>query len=147
MGAALSATWSECLGDLTRAADAARYDRVPARRVAPPPRERRALRQRASAGEKKLPAASQGAAIAAPAPPLVPDAMAVYDLVGDDEDVCSTCLESYSDDNPKITSSCHPKAAWHLQCIIEWQTRSGSSYCPICAKPMDYSEADQDTLS
>lgn len=75
----------------------------------------------------------------APPPPLVPDKHAVYDLLDeDDEDVCPTCLEAYTSENPKITSECGH--SFHLQCIVRWQTRSGSTYCPICAQPMAYSE-------
>lgn len=95
-----------------------------------------------SSEDKLLPSvASKGAAIAPPPPPLVPDSNAVYNLLEDEnEDVCPTCLEIYADDNPKITSACGH--AFHLQCIVAWETRSGSRFCPICAKPMKYVEAD-----
>ena len=143
MGHALSSL-SECLGDFS--SEARRYDRVPStRRVessANSARERTALRQRIT--EKVVPA-SVGAAVPPPPPPLVPDPHAVYDLVGDDEEVCPTCLENYSADNPRIVSTCGH--SFHLQCIVAWETRSGSKYCPICAKPMTYREADTTATS
>lgn len=86
--------------------------------------------------------ASEGAAIAPPPPPLIPDSNAVYNLLEDEqEDVCPTCLEIYQVDNPKIMSKCGH--AFHLQCIVAWETRSASRFCPICAKVMDYVEAEQ----
>mmetsp|Transcript_7862 Transcript_7862/g.16848 ORF Transcript_7862/g.16848 Transcript_7862/m.16848 type:complete len:197 (+) Transcript_7862:132-722(+) len=45
-------------------------------------------------------------------PPLVPDAKAVYDLIEGENDVCPTCLEEYTDDNPKMTSEC--QHSFHL---------------------------------
>lgn len=85
---------------------------------------------------------SNGAAIAPPPPPLVPDPHSVYDLLEDEsEDVCPTCLESYTPDNPKINTTC--AHAFHLQCIVAWETRSGTRFCPICATLMDYVEAGQ----
>ncbi|RLM62236.1 hypothetical protein C2845_PM14G14160 [Panicum miliaceum] len=54
-----------------------------------------------------------------------------YAVVGsEDEDVCPTCLEEYTPDNPKIiTKCCHH---FHLGCIYEWMERSDT--CPICCK-------------
>lgn len=138
---------SECLGDFSESHQS-RYNRVPAsRRVEQcsqsSSRERSALRQRCIVEEKQisLSVASQGAATAPPPPPLVPDSNAVYNLLEDEqEDVCPTCLETYESDNPKISSKCGH--AFHLQCIVAWETRSGSRFCPICAKVMDYAEAE-----
>jgi len=40
-------------------------------------------------------------------PPLVPDSKAVYDLLeGEHEEVCPTCLEEYTNENPRMTSMC-----------------------------------------
>lgn len=84
-------------------------------------------------------APASSSTMAPPPPPLIPDKNSVYNLVDDeDEDLCPTCLEPYTEDNPKITSDC--SHSYHLQCILQWQTRSGSNYCPICAKPMHYQE-------
>ncbi|PKA53683.1 E3 ubiquitin-protein ligase [Apostasia shenzhenica] len=48
----------------------------------------------------------------------------------EDEDVCPTCLEEYTSENPRITLQCaHP---FHLGCIYEWMERS--QLCPICEK-------------
>lgn len=167
MGLSWSAV-SECLGDFSGGAGT-RYTRVaPSRRVehttvgttpgmavsrsssstgsAPPSSGATAmLRQRAVAEDKlalisATAIASHGAAIAPPPPPLVPDSNAVYNLLEDEhEDVCPTCLESYAHDNPKIATTCGH--AFHLQCIVAWETRSGARFCPICAKLMDYVEA------
>ena len=142
---------SECLGDFSDH-HSSRYNRVPpSRRVEQSAisssRDRAALRQRCVSEEKlTISAASPGAAIAPPPPPLVPDSNAVYNLLEDeDEDVCPTCLETYASDNPKITSTCGH--AFHLQCIVAWETRSGTRFCPICAKVMEYVEADQPSRS
>lgn len=148
-------TMSECLGDFSHGATTNRYGgRVPpSRRVgqssspSSPTNARdrsHALRQRCVSEEKiqLSVVSSHGAAIAPPPPPLVPDPHTVYNLLDDeDEDVCPTCLECYADDNPKIASACGH--AFHLQCIVEWETRSGSRFCPICAKVMQYVEAGQ----
>ncbi|ONM34955.1 E3 ubiquitin-protein ligase At3g02290 isoform X1 [Zea mays] len=49
-------------------------------------------------------------------------------VASEDEDVCPTCLEEYTPDNPKIiTKCCHH---FHLGCIYEWMERSDT--CPIC---------------
>lgn len=149
----MGVSWSsvtDCLGSISDNSGNTRYNRVPpSHRVAPSsvPRhaERTALRQRSSTPsvEDKLALcamASQGAAIAPPPPPLVPDSNAVYNLLEDEnEDVCPTCLECYEKDNPKISSTCGH--SFHLQCIVAWETRSGSRFCPICAKVMEYVEA------
>lgn len=115
---------TECLGTLGGGGGGAvRYGRVSGAR-------------RVEAG-----APSEVSRHAAPPPPppapLVADKAMVYDLM-DDEDVCPTCLENYSAENPQIVAQCGH--AFHLQCIVEWETRSGSPYCPICAKPMQYRE-------
>ncbi|PXF43588.1 E3 ubiquitin-protein ligase [Gracilariopsis chorda] len=137
---------SDCLGDISGSSNT-RYNRVPpSRRVEQSSTtsrtDRTALRQRYLSDEKQLAisVASPGAAIAPPPPPLIPDSNAVYNLLEDeDEDVCPTCLETYEKDNPKIVSRCGH--AFHLQCIVAWETRSGTRFCPICAKVMEYVEA------
>lgn len=145
MGVSWSAV-SECLGDFS-GVSSTRYTRVSvARRVEPAATamsERPTIRQRCITDDKVLAQASPsvGAAIAPPPPPLVPDSHAVYNLLDDEqEDVCPTCLECYCKDNPKIATTCGH--AFHLQCIVAWETRSRSRFCPICAKLMDYVEAD-----
>ncbi|XP_060958089.1 E3 ubiquitin-protein ligase At3g02290-like isoform X1 [Cannabis sativa] len=45
---------------------------------------------------------------------------------GDEE--CPTCLEEYTDENPRITTKCFHH--FHLSCIYEWEQRSDR--CPIC---------------
>eukprot|EP00257_Ricinus_communis_P027963 XP_025015377.1 E3 ubiquitin-protein ligase At3g02290 [Ricinus communis] len=54
----------------------------------------------------------------------------------DDEDVCPTCLEEYTFDNPRIVTEC--KHHYHLGCIYEWQERS--EHCPVCDKVMVFHE-------
>lgn len=61
---------------------------------------------------------------------------AVAELLGtdaDDEDFCPTCLEVYTDDNPKIFTRCGH--AFHMQCIYAWLERKNT--CPLCESPMD----------
>ncbi|XVF44305.1 hypothetical protein PTKIN_Ptkin02bG0109900 [Pterospermum kingtungense] len=55
----------------------------------------------------------------------------------EDEDVCPTCLDEYTPENPKITALCSHH--FHLGCIYEWLERSES--CPICGKEMEFCES------
>ncbi|KAA8532278.1 hypothetical protein F0562_032311 [Nyssa sinensis] len=55
----------------------------------------------------------------------------------EDEDVCPTCLDEYTLENPKITTRCSHH--FHLGCIYEWMERSDS--CPICGKEMEFCES------
>ncbi|CAK9160247.1 unnamed protein product [Ilex paraguariensis] len=48
----------------------------------------------------------------------------------EDDDVCPTCLEEYTSENPKIVTKCSHH--FHLGCIYEWMERSES--CPVCGK-------------
>ncbi|KAK4477541.1 hypothetical protein RD792_016770 [Penstemon davidsonii] len=48
----------------------------------------------------------------------------------EDEDVCPTCLEEYTTENPKIVTKCSHH--FHLGCIYEWMERSDN--CPVCGK-------------
>ncbi|KAF5735625.1 E3 ubiquitin-protein ligase [Tripterygium wilfordii] len=54
----------------------------------------------------------------------------------EEEDVCPTCLEEYSLENPKIMTKCSHH--FHLGCIYEWMERSDS--CPVCGKVMVFDE-------
>lgn len=54
----------------------------------------------------------------------------------EDEDVCPTCLEEYTSENPKIVTKCTHH--YHLSCIYEWKERSES--CPVCGKLMAFDE-------
>lgn len=54
----------------------------------------------------------------------------------EDEDVCPTCLEEYTTENPKIITKCSHH--FHLGCIYEWMERSDS--CPVCGKVMAFDE-------
>lgn len=55
----------------------------------------------------------------------------------EDEDVCPTCLDDYTPENPKITMKCSHN--FHLGCIYEWMERSDN--CPICGKEMEFCES------
>ncbi|XP_059283450.1 E3 ubiquitin-protein ligase At3g02290-like [Lycium barbarum] len=55
----------------------------------------------------------------------------------EDEDVCPTCLEEYTEENPKIMTKCSHH--FHLSCIYEWMERSDS--CPVCGKVMAFDES------
>ncbi|KAG8366976.1 hypothetical protein BUALT_Bualt16G0024400 [Buddleja alternifolia] len=54
----------------------------------------------------------------------------------EDEDVCPTCLEDYTSENPKIVTKCSHH--FHLGCIYEWMERSDN--CPVCGKVMAFDE-------
>lgn len=56
----------------------------------------------------------------------------------EDEDVCPTCLEEYTPENPKILTKCSHH--YHLSCIYEWQERSEK--CPVCGKLMEFEETN-----
>ncbi|OIS95895.1 PREDICTED: E3 ubiquitin-protein ligase At3g02290-like [Nicotiana attenuata] len=56
----------------------------------------------------------------------------------EDEDVCPTCLEEYTPENPKILTKCSHH--YHLSCIYEWQERSEK--CPVCGKLMQFEETN-----
>mmetsp|Transcript_22514 Transcript_22514/g.62453 ORF Transcript_22514/g.62453 Transcript_22514/m.62453 type:complete len:166 (-) Transcript_22514:478-975(-) len=47
-------------------------------------------------------------------------------------DVCPTCLEGYTIENPQISTYC--KHHFHLSCIYEWLERS--HLCPVCSSKM-----------
>eukprot|EP00252_Welwitschia_mirabilis_P015274 TRINITY_DN3355_c0_g1_i1.p1 TRINITY_DN3355_c0_g1~~TRINITY_DN3355_c0_g1_i1.p1 ORF type:complete len:169 (-),score=29.89 TRINITY_DN3355_c0_g1_i1:199-705(-) len=55
----------------------------------------------------------------------------------EDEDVCPTCLDEYTTENPKISTQCGHH--FHLGCIYEWMERSDN--CPVCGKEMVFSES------
>lgn len=54
----------------------------------------------------------------------------------EEEDVCPTCLEEYTPENPRIMTECSHH--FHLGCIYEWKERSDS--CPVCGKVMVFDE-------
>ncbi|KAK4759659.1 hypothetical protein SAY87_022790 [Trapa incisa] len=56
----------------------------------------------------------------------------------EEEDVCPTCLEEYTPENPKIITKCSHH--FHLGCIYEWKERSES--CPVCGKVMLFDESE-----
>ncbi|KAM3335021.1 hypothetical protein ACQJBY_029438 [Aegilops geniculata] len=58
-------------------------------------------------------------------------------ITSDDEDVCPTCLEEYTPENPQIITKCSHH--FHLSCIYEWMERSDT--CPICGKEMEFCES------
>lgn len=61
---------------------------------------------------------------------------AIIELLGpdaDDDDFCPTCLEAYTDDDPRIFTRCGH--AFHMQCIYAWLERKAT--CPLCESPMD----------
>ncbi|XP_010558526.1 PREDICTED: E3 ubiquitin-protein ligase At3g02290-like isoform X2 [Tarenaya hassleriana] len=57
-------------------------------------------------------------------------------ILSEDEDVCPTCLEEYTLENPKIVTKCSHH--FHLGCIYEWMERSEN--CPVCGKVMEFNE-------
>lgn len=65
----------------------------------------------------------------------VTGALYVY-TSSEDEDVCPTCLEEYTIENPRINTQCSHH--FHLGCIYEWMERSEA--CPVCGKEMVFNE-------
>lgn len=61
----------------------------------------------------------------------------VYQHASDDDDVCPTCLDEYTSENPKIVTQCSHH--FHLGCIYEWMERSDN--CPMCGKEMVFCES------
>ncbi|KAK3284844.1 hypothetical protein CYMTET_7527 [Cymbomonas tetramitiformis] len=57
-------------------------------------------------------------------------------LQEEEEECCPTCLEEYTDDNPRIITKCSHH--FHLGCIYEWMERS--TRCPVCDKEMVFDE-------
>ncbi|TYI74417.1 hypothetical protein E1A91_D07G198300v1 [Gossypium mustelinum] len=60
----------------------------------------------------------------------------IYSSAEEEEDVCPTCLEEYTPENPKIITKCSHH--FHLGCIYEWMERSEN--CPVCGKVMVFDE-------
>ncbi|KAI5442704.1 E3 ubiquitin-protein ligase At3g02290 [Lathyrus oleraceus] len=60
----------------------------------------------------------------------------VYTSSSEEEDICPTCLEEYTKENPKIMTKCAHH--FHLGCIYEWMERSDN--CPVCGKEMEFDE-------
>mmetsp|Transcript_14309 Transcript_14309/g.17327 ORF Transcript_14309/g.17327 Transcript_14309/m.17327 type:complete len:285 (-) Transcript_14309:600-1454(-) len=54
----------------------------------------------------------------------------------EEENVCPTCLEEYTEENPAIVTKCGH--SFHLGCIYEWMERSNR--CPVCSKVMVFTE-------
>ncbi|GAB4823104.1 hypothetical protein N2152v2_010150 [Parachlorella kessleri] len=54
----------------------------------------------------------------------------------DDDDICPTCLEPYTEENPKVLTKCGHH--YHLPCIYEWLERSET--CPMCGREMHFEE-------
>ncbi|XP_027362768.1 E3 ubiquitin-protein ligase RHF1A [Abrus precatorius] len=48
------------------------------------------------------------------------------------DNVCPTCFEEYSDQNPKIVTKCNHH--YHLSCICDWRKRSRT--CPACRQEL-----------
>ncbi|GKU97425.1 hypothetical protein SLEP1_g10570 [Rubroshorea leprosula] len=66
---------------------------------------------------------------------LAPGIGYVYSA-SEEEEICPTCLEEYTPENPKIMTKCGHH--FHLGCIYEWMERS--EHCPVCGKVMDFDE-------
>lgn len=61
----------------------------------------------------------------------------LYEQSSENEDVCPTCLDEYTLENPKIVTQCSHH--FHLGCIYEWMERSDT--CPMCGKMMEFCES------
>jgi len=56
----------------------------------------------------------------------------------DFNEVCPTCLDLYTPDNPEIVTKCGHR--FHLGCLYEWLERANT--CPICYSPLDFEEIE-----
>ncbi|XP_077223431.1 uncharacterized protein LOC143857045 [Tasmannia lanceolata] len=56
-----------------------------------------------------------------------------------EEDVCPTCLEEYTEDKPRITARCGHH--FHHACILAWKKKSET--CPICDQEMVFNHPSQ----
>ena len=56
----------------------------------------------------------------------------------DDVEICPTCLERYSDDNPRVRTRCGH--SFHAQCVFAWLERS--EVCPMCEAIVDFDDGD-----
>ena len=52
------------------------------------------------------------------------------------DDVCPTCLEAYTVDNPRMVAKCGHH--YHLPCIYAWLERSPT--CPMCGRTLQCDE-------
>lgn len=58
----------------------------------------------------------------------------------EDDDICPTCLDPYTLDNPKIWTRCGHH--FHMPCIFEWMERKDT--CPMCESKMVLVDDDLD---
>ncbi|KIZ06803.1 E3 ubiquitin-protein ligase [Monoraphidium neglectum] len=54
----------------------------------------------------------------------------------EDDDCCATCLEMYTQSNPRIWTQCGHH--FHMQCIYEWLERKET--CPLCESEIRFEE-------
>ncbi len=54
----------------------------------------------------------------------------------EDADCCPTCLEVYTDSNPRTWTRCGHH--FHLQCLYEWLERKET--CPLCESQVEFDE-------
>lgn len=58
------------------------------------------------------------------------------------DDVCSICLDEFTDDDPGKATAC--SHLYHLQCIMQWAQRSRE--CPLCFRPLQLAEPELNEL-
>jgi len=58
------------------------------------------------------------------------------DETDEDADCCPTCLEVYTDGNPRTWTRCGHH--FHLQCLYEWLERKDT--CPLCESQVEFDE-------
>lgn len=64
------------------------------------------------------------------------------DALEEEENVCSICLDEFTDDDPVAETCCGH--GYHLQCIMQWAQRSRE--CPLCFEQLGLVDEDLNSL-
>lgn len=68
--------------------------------------------------------------------------VAVIATQEEEENVCSICLDEFSDEDPAAETQCGH--GYHLQCIMQWAQRSQE--CPLCFSELVLADEDMNSL-
>jgi len=59
-----------------------------------------------------------------------------------EEDVCSICLDEFTEDDPGQSTTCGH--LYHLQCVMQWAQRSRE--CPLCFRALQLEDEEMNSL-
>jgi len=68
--------------------------------------------------------------------------ISMEDAMEEEENVCSICLDEFTDDDPAAETQCGH--GYHLQCIMQWAQRSHD--CPLCFTELCLVDEDLNSL-